>query len=385
MIAHFDIDSFFVSVELVKEPSLAGKSVIVGGSRERGIVTTCSYEARKFGVHSAMPMKQAISLCPHAIVLRGNYADYSHYSHWVTNIIAAQAPLFEKASIDEFYLDLEGMDKYHNAVQWTLALRELITAETGLPISFGIARNKMLAKMATNESKPNGYLVIPGGKEKDFLAPLDIGKIPGVGEQTEKVLKHHGIRIVGDLYKRSREDMQNQFGNWAADLWQRAQGTHVSSISRHLGAKSISTENTFETNITKVNYLLSEIVRMTEKIAFELRRSVKMSTCITIKIRYENFETVSRQVTVPPTCSDDEIIPVAKLLFERLYTKGRPVRLLGVRLSSLVENALQPELFTDPEKKRTLYKAIDNVKNRFGTDSISRAAGRLSSRDKDIL
>lgn len=376
MIAHFDIDSFFVSVELVKDPSLKGEAVIVGGSRERGIVTTCSYEARKFGVQSAMPMKQAIALCPHAIVLRGNYADYSHYSKWVTEIIHDRAPIYQKASIDEFYLDVSGLDEYFDTLQWTISLREEIMQKTGLPISFGIAKNKLLAKMATNESKPNGYLLVPEGKETDFLAPLDIGKIPGVGEQSEKILKYHGFKKIGDLYSRSREELEQLIGNWAGDLWQKMQAREYSVLSGGHEAKSISTENTFESNITDVSFLMTELVRMTEKIAFELRQSGKLSCCITVKIRYENFETTSRQVTVSATRADDEMIPVAKTLFHQLYKKGRPVRLLGVRLSSLVDDIVQADLFTDQQKKKTLYSAIDSVKNRFGKSSLSRAAGK---------
>jgi DNA polymerase IV len=376
IIAHFDLDSFFVSVEYLRDPSLKGKAVIVGGSRERGIVTTCSYEARKFGVHSAMPMKTAMRLCPHAIVVKGTYGEYGKYSKWVTQIIASRAPLFEKASIDEFYIDLSGMDKFFNPLQWTIDLRNLITNETGLPISFGIARNKMIAKMATNEAKPNGFLQVPDGKEKEFLSALELNKIPGIGEQTNQVLQYHGFKFIRDIHNTTPEKMEKILGKWGFDLWNRAQGTHHSTISPYHESKSISTENTFEENITDINRLMSEIVRMTERIAFELRKEEKVAGCITVKIRYPNFETTSRQTGIANTCADDEIIPVAKGLFHKLYKKGQPVRLLGVRLSDLTNDAVQTNLFQNLERKNTLYKAIDDVKNRFGTGSVTRAAGK---------
>jgi len=376
IIAHFDLDSFFVSVELLKDPSLAGKAIIVGGQNERGIVTTCSYEARKFGVHSAMPMKTAMRLCPHAVVISGTYSEYSRYSKWVTQVIAAKAPLFEKASIDEFYIDLDGMEKFFDPLKWTIGLRELIMNETGLPISFGIAKNKMLAKMATNEAKPNGFLQVPLGKEKEFLAPLEVNKIPGVGEQSNQILNYHGLKLISDIHNSTPENLEKLLGKWGYELWNKAQGDHTSTISPYREAKSISKENTFEENITDVDFLMSEIVRMAEKISFELRKEEKVAGCVTIKLRYPDFETTSRQTSIPYTCADDEIIPVAKDLFRKLYQKGKPVRLLGMRLSNLSNDAVQTNLFHNAESKNALYKAIDQVKNRFGTASIYRAAGK---------
>lgn len=376
IIAHFDLDSFFVSVEILKDPSLKGKPVIVGGQNERGIVTTCTYEARKFGVHSAMPMKTAMRLCPQAIVVSGTYSEYSRYSKWVTDIIASKAPLFEKASIDEFYVDLQGMDKFFDPLKWTTDLRKLITDETGLPISFGIAKNKMVAKMATNEAKPNGFLHVPLGKEKEFLAPLEVDKIPGVGEQSTKILKYHGIKYIRDIHEATPEKLEKLLGKWGYDLWHRAQGTHTSVIAQYRETKSISKENTFFENVTDIDILMSEIVRMTEIICFKLRQEAKSAACVTIKIRYPDFETTSQQTTIPYTSADDEIIPVAKALFNKLYRKGKPVRLLGVRLSDFSNQSLQANLFSDTERKKTLYKAVDDVKNRFGRTSVVRASGK---------
>lgn len=376
MIAHFDLDSFFVSVEILKDPSLKGKPVIVGGQNEKGIVTTCTYEARKFGVHSAMPMKTAMRLCPQAIVVSGNYPEYSRYSKWVTDLIASKAPLFEKASIDEFYLDLAGMDKFFDPLTWTIELRKLITQETGLPISFGIAKNKMVAKMATNEAKPNGFLQVPLGKEKEFLAPLEVNKIPGVGEQANKILNYHGIKFIRDIHETTPENLEKLLGKWGHELWHKSQGNHTSVISEYREAKSISKENTFFENVLDVEVLMAEIVRMVEKVCFELRKEEKAAGCVTIKLRYPDFETTSRQASIPYTSADDEIIPVAKALFHKLYKKGKPVRLLGVRLSNFSEDSVQANLFHDSEKKNSLYKSLDDVKNRFGRNSVNRASGR---------
>lgn len=373
IIAHLDLDTFFVSVELLNHPELIGKPVYVGGT-ERGVVMSCSYEARKFGIRSGMPSRQAKELCPQAIALGWSRGEYSRYSRWVTQIIAAKAPLFEKASVDEFYIDLTGMQKYFNPLQWTIDLRKQIMDETKLPISFGIASNKMIAKIATDEAKPNGYLQIPFGKEKEFLAPMNANKIPGVGEQTYEVLKAMGIITINDITQISKDELEQKLGKWGVDLWYKSQGIHHGEVTPYHEAKSISSENTFDENKTDRDFLHSELVRLTEKVAYELREDAKVAGCISVKIRYHNFETESRQTTVPYTCADDEIIPIVKQLFDKLYKKNEPVRLLGVRLSELTNDAVQTNLFTDVERKTDLYKAIDNVKNRFGKNLINRAS-----------
>ncbi len=229
-IAHFDLDAFFVSVECLNDPSLKGKPLIVGGHNERGVVAACSYEARKYGIHSAMPMKTAMRLCPHATVVGGTRGEYSKYSRWVTDIIAAKAPLFEKASIDEFYLDLTGMDKYFEPCSWTIALREEIIRETKLPISFGLAANKMVAKIATDEAKPNGYLHVPSGFEKEFLAPLKATKIPGVGEHLCQALREMGIDTIRDISETPIEILEKRLGKYGWDLWHKAHGIHHGEV-----------------------------------------------------------------------------------------------------------------------------------------------------------
>lgn len=373
IIAHFDLDTFFVSVELLNHPEHKGKPAFVGG-RDKGVVTSCSYEARKFGIRSGMPSRKAIQLCPHAIVLNWSRGEYSKYSRWVTQIIAGKAPLFEKASVDEFYIDLTGMQKFFDPLQWCIDLRHQIIDETKLPISFGLASNKMMAKIATDEAKPNGYLQVPFGKEKEFLAPLSVSKMPGVGEHTFEVLKAMGILTIKDISERTIEVLEERLGKWGHDLWNKSQGIHQGEVSQYHEAKSVSSENTFEENKTEHSFFMSELVRLTEKIAYELRQDGKVAGCISVKIRYPDFETVSRQTTVPYTCADDEIIPVVKELFNKLYKKGMPVRLIGVRLSELTNDAIQTNLFDDVERKTDLYKAIDNVKDRFGKSSVKRAS-----------
>jgi len=375
-IAHFDLDAFFVSVECLNDPSLKGKPLIVGGHNERGVVAACSYEARKFGIHSAMPMKTAMRLCPHATVVSGTRGEYSKYSRIVTEIIAAKAPLFEKASIDEFYLDLTGMDKYFDPFKWTIDLREEIITKTKLPISFALASNKLVAKIATDLAKPNGYIQVPAGKEKEFLAPLAVNKIPGVGEQMTAALNELCIETIGHLSEQSIEFLENRFGKWGGELWNKANGIHDSEVTPYYEAKSISTENTFDENIGDPEQLLIELVGMTERVGYELRQENKMAGCIAVKIRYSDFETTSRQTTIPYTFYDDELIPQARQLFHKLWRKGQPVRLLGVRISELTDDAIQTNLFSNVEKKSELYKAIDEVKNRFGTDSLTKATGK---------
>lgn len=375
MIAHFDLDAFFVSVECLNDPALRGKPLIVGGSRERGVVAACSYEARKFGIHSAMPMNKALQLCPQAIVVKGSRQEYSRFSRWVTQIIAEKAPLFEKASIDEFYIDLQGMERFHRPYEWTIALREQIMAETGLPISFGMGINKMVAKIATDEAKPNGYLIVPPGNEQAFLEPLRVNKIPGVGTHTHQTLLSIGVERIGDLLTVSPQLIEHVMGRQGLDLIEKARGIHHGRVQSYHEAKSVSTESTFEENTDDLDFLMRELVRMTEKLAFELREENKTAGVLSVKIRYPDFETTSRQATIPYTFYDDELIPVARELFHLLYRKGQKVRLMGVRLSELTSEAIQTNLFSNTEKKAGLYKAIDAVKSKYGKRSIRKAGG----------
>ncbi|MFZ1264787.1 MAG: DNA polymerase IV [Chitinophagaceae bacterium] len=371
-IAHFDLDSFFVSVEIINNPELKGKPVLVGGY-ERGVVAACSYEARKFGIHSAMPMKKALQLCPQAIVTNSSRSDYSKYSRWVTEIIASKVPLFEKASIDEFYIDLSGMDKFFGVSQYAKDLRSLITSETGLPISCGLASARFIAKMATNEAKPNGFLEIPHGKETAFLWPLGIEKINGVGKQTEQHLKSFGIYTIEDIAKTPKEHLEKIAGKWGEALWHKAHGIGSTDITTDWEQKSMSHENTFDADYTDIDFLHKELVRLTEKTAGSLRDDEKLTGCVTVKIRYSDFETTSKQETVDYTALDDVLIAKVKDLFNKSCQKGRPVRLLGVRFSQLIPFTMQMSLFENNAQKLNLYKAVDDIKDRFGSKLVAKA------------
>jgi DNA polymerase-4 len=371
-IAHFDLDAFFVSVECVLDPSLKGKPIIIGGSRERGVVSTCSYEARKYGVQSAMPMAKAIALCPHATVVKSTKGEYSKFSQWVTDIIAAKAPSFEKASIDEFYIDLTGMDRFFDPLQWTIQLRNEIIETTKLPISFGLASNKMVAKMATNAAKPNGYLQIPFGKEREFLAPLSVSAIPGVGEHTLKSLNALGILTIGELAAYPMPLLEQYFGKYGEVLSRKSKGEYIGSLHTTHESKSISTEHTFSENSNEKEFLHAELSRMTEKLGHQLREENNMTRCVAVKIRYPDFKTHTKQISIDPTHFDDELFKVVRELFFQLYDGKTKLRLIGVRFSELIEKTMQTDLFDNRIKKEKLYAAVDGVKKKFGRGSIER-------------
>ena len=371
-IAHFDLDSFFVSVEIKNNPSLKGKPVVVGGY-ERGVVAACSYEARKFGIHSAMPMKKALQLCPQLIVTNASRDQYSKFSRWVTDIIASKVPLFEKASIDEFYIDLTGMDKFFGVSKYTASLRSQIIEETGLPISCGLSSARFISKMATNEAKPNGFLEITHGKETAFLWPLGIEKINGVGSQTEQHLKSFGIYTIEDLAKTPIEVLKKIAGKWGESLWHKAHGRGSAEITTDWEQKSISHENTFDIDSADLDFINRELVRLTEKTAYALREDEKMAGCVTIKIRYSDFETTTRQETVDYSALDDVLIAKAKDLFKKTWQNGRLVRLIGVRFSQLIPISTQISLFENNVEKLNLYKAVDEIKDRYGKGVVKKA------------
>ena len=373
-IAHFDLDAFFVSVELLKKPELKGKPLIVGGDGKRGIVAACSYEARKFGIQSAMPAIQAKRLCPDAVFLKGSYQEYSKYSKLVTEIIAASVPNFEKASIDEFYIDMSGMDKFFGISQYTKELRTKIIKDTGLPISYGLSTSKIVSKMATNEAKPNGYLEIPAGKETAFLWPLTVDKIPGVGKQTVIQLQSLGINTIEQIAKTPIDQLEYSFGKWGRRMWEKAHGIDHSQIERRSEQKSLSHENTFHEDFQDIDFLHKELVRLCEESAFDLREEKKLTGCVTVKVRYHDFETVSRQEMIDYTALDDVLIAKVKSVFNKLYRKGNKVRLLGVRFSHLIPFNVQMNLFDQSEEKFQLYKTIDKIKTDFGRDMIAKGS-----------
>ncbi|EOR92901.1 DNA polymerase IV [Arcticibacter svalbardensis MN12-7] len=375
-IAHFDLDTFFVSVERLKNSSLVNKPVIVGGLSDRGVVAACSYETRAFGVHSAMPMKLALRLCPDAHVVRGDHDNYSHYSRMVTDIIRQEVPVLEKASIDEFYLDLTGMDKFFGCSKFTGELKHKIMKETGLPISYALASNKLISKVATNEAKPNGQIEIDYGQEKPYLAPLKIEKMPGIGDKTSKLLRQMGIDTIRTLSEIPLRLMESRFGKNGIDLSRKANGIDFSPVVPFSEQKSIGKEDTFENDTIDMQFLHSELVRMTENIAFQLRQQHKLCGCVTVKLRYSNFDTYTRQASISYTASDDVILQTAKELFKRLYDKRMLVRLIGVRLSDLVYGQHQIDLFTETEESVRLYQALDHIRTRFGEEAIFRGTAK---------
>jgi len=374
-IAHMDLDSFFVSVELLRNPKLVGKPVLIGGSSDRGVVAACSYEARKFGIHSAMPMRAALNLCREAIVLKGDYEAYSKASGLVTEIITDSVPLFEKASIDEFYIDLTGMDKFFGCNKFTGELKTKVNRESGLPVSYGLASNKLISKVATNEVKPNGQIEIPFGQEKGFLAPLSIMKIPGIGKKTGYQLLKMGVETVRTLSEIPAELLQNLLGKNGTELWRRANGIDESPVIPYQEQKSISTEQTFQTDTTDLNFLHAQLVRMTESIAFDLRQQNRLTGCVTVKLRYSDFETYTTQRSIPYTNADHTLLQIAKELFSKLYERRLLVRLLGIRFSNLIPGTYQINLFEDTQENIKLYQAIDSVKRQFGEGVLVRGSG----------
>jgi DNA polymerase IV len=384
-IAHMDLDAFFVSVEELQNPRLKGKPILIGGSSDRGVVAACSYEARKFGIHSAMPMKAALRLCSHAVVVKSDFESYSKYSRLVTEVIKDSVPVFEKSSIDEFYIDLTGMDRFFGCRQFTDELKKKVLKESGLPMSYGLASNKLVSKVATNEVKPNGQLEIPFGNEKSFLAPLSIMKIPGVGKETGYKLLKMGVETVKTLSEIPVTLMQNLLGKNGAELWRRAHGIDETPVVPFHEQKSISTERTFQQDTIDLNFLNGELVRMTERISFELRKQNKLTGCVTLKLRYSNFETYTRQLSIPYTNADHILLATAKELLTKVYERRMLVRLIGIRFTDLVPGNYQISLFDDTQELIKLYQAIDSVKNRFGEDFLIRASGTGEQKHEPIV
>ena len=371
-IAHIDLDTFFVSCERLLDNRLIGRPVLIGGTSDRGVVAACSYEARAFGVHSAMPMKLARQLCPEAIIIRGNSGTYSKYSTMVTDIIKEAVPLYEKTSVDEFYLDLSGMDRYFGCMKYATELRHRIIKETGLPISFGLSINKTVSKVATGEAKPNNQIKIDKGLEKPFLAPLSVRKIPMVGEKTSQTLFHLGVKKIGVIQEMPVEMMESVFGKNGIMIWKKANGIDHSPVVTYNERKSISTERTFSRDTIDVIKLKTLLVAMVENLAFQLRRGQKLTSCITVKLRYSDFQTYTLQARIPYTAADHTLIPKAKELFHRLYNRRLLVRLIGVRMSGLVHGNCQMDLFSDSEKTIRLYQAMDKLRDRYGDRAVIR-------------
>ncbi|AZQ59367.1 DNA polymerase IV [Maribacter sp. MJ134] len=373
-ILHLDLDTFFVSVERKLDSRLVGKPILVGGLSDRGVVAACSYETRGFGIHSGMPMKMAKELCPEAIRIKGNAGTYSTHSDVVTDIIKAYVPLFEKSSIDEFYADLTGMDRFFGSYKYASELRQRIINEAGLPISFGLSVNKVVSKVATGQAKPNNQLKIDYGLEKHFLAPLSIKKIPMVGDKTYQTLRNLGLRKVGTVQKMPVDVMQRVLGKNGGIIWKRANGIDHSPVVPFCERKSISNERTFDKDTIDVVKLRGLLIAMTENLAYQLRRGEKLTACIAVKIRYSDFNTYSKQMRIPYTSADHILIPKILELFKTLYNRRLLVRLIGIRFSHLVSGNYQINLFEDTEEALSLYQAMDHIRNKYGDKSVVRAS-----------
>ena len=374
-VVHFDLDTFFVSVERLLNSNLEGKPIIIGGTSDRGVVSSCSYETRLFGVSSGMPMKLARNLCPDAMLIRGDHEQYSKYSNLVSEIIAEKSPVFEKASIDEHYIDITGMDKFFGSLTWTKELRSTIIENTGLPISVGLSVNKTISKIATGEAKPNGELQVPEENVKPFLYPLSIRKIPMLGNKTFRLLRSMGISTIKTLSLIPPEMLEKVLGKNGIVLWKRANGIDSTPIEPYSERKSISTERTFEKDCIDIKYINDLLVTMVEKIGFQLRKKQKLTACVTVKIRYSNFDTHTMQKRIAYTSFDHVLIDIVKELFKKLYQRRMLIRLVGVRFSNLVHGVQQLNLFEDTPEMIKLHMAMDLLKRKYGSKIVRRAVG----------
>ncbi len=382
-VAHLDLDTFFVSVERLKNSKFIGKPLIVGGMSDRAVVSACSYETRKFGVHSAMPMKLALRLCPHAIVVRGDMDSYSYYSRVVTDVVRETVPVMEKASVDEFYVDLTGVDRFFGCSQFMIELKGKIQKESGLPISYALASNKLISKVATDDAKPDGRKEILHGLEKDYLAPLKIQRMPGIGDKTSMLLLQMGVKTIKILSEIPLPMMHNLLGKNGIDLSRKANGIDPSPIIPYSEQKSIGTEETFVQDTINMQFLNSELIRMTERLTFQLRKQERLTGCVTVKLRYANFDTVSKQMVISYTASDTVLLKKVKELFAKLYDRRMLVRLIGVRFSHLVQGSQQINLFEDTEEAVRLYQAMDAMRARYGDEAIKRAISLKEINTKD--
>ncbi|MBS7233922.1 DNA polymerase IV [Flavobacterium psychroterrae] len=373
-IVHMDLDTFFVSCERLTNSELRGKALIIGGG-DRGVVASCSYEARKFGVRSAMPIHMAMKLCPQAKIMKGDMELYSRLSHDVTQVIQEKAPIMEKASIDEFYLDITGMDKFHGSYKWTDELAKSVIKETGLPISFSLSVNKTVSKIATGEGKPKGNLEIPQGNVQAFLNPLSIQKIPMVGNVTFQLLSRIGVRKIQTLSEMPPEVLQQMIGKNGLDIWKKANGIDNTPVEPYTERKSISTEHTFSQDTIDIIMLKSILIGMVEKLAFQLRSEQWLTSTITVKIRYANFDTETKQCKIAYTSADHILTKNVMELFDKVYQRRMRLRLIGIRFSGLVRGTYQINLFEDTEEMLSLYAAMDKMKSRYGFDAVMRCAG----------
>ncbi len=375
-ILHLDQDTFFVSVERLRDSRLHHRPVIIGGMGDRGVVASCSYEARQFGVHSAMPMKMARQLCSDAIYIRGDMERYAKYSDLVTSIIADKAPLFEKASIDEHYVDITGMERFFGESRWAIDLRDTIIRETGLPISMGMSLNKTVSKIATGEAKPNGTLHVSPGSVTPFLDPLSIRKIPMIGSGTYREFRNMGIATIRTLRHIPPEVLERMMGKNGQEIWRRANGIDNAPVKSWREQKAISTETTFDNDTISISHINHVLTGLCEQLAFRLRKHQQLTGRVTVKIRYANFDTHTLQQSLPYTAFDHTLIPVCKELFRRLYTRRMRIRLVGIQFGRLIRGVQQLNMFEETPELARLYQAVDRMRIKHGPGILGRAAGQ---------
>jgi len=374
-ILHVDMDAFFVSVELLERPELRGKPVIVGGQpNQRGVVTAASYEARKFGVHSAMPLRTAGRLCPHAVYLESHHAKYSEWSDRVAAILARFSPIVEMVSIDEAYLDLSGTERLHGPpLAATDNLLRTITRSTGLPCSGGLATTRLVAKVASDQAKPRGLLWVAPGSEARFLAPLSVRKIPGIGEVTERALRALRIETVQQLAAQPLEKLEKVFGQWGTALYRKARGGDSYEFVIDAEPKSISHNHTFGEDTDDDAALSAMLSHLSQKACKRLREAGLATRTLTLTIRYTGFDTYTRSKTLTePTQLDADIFAVFQNLFREHRNRRRKIRLLGVSLSGLTHGAEQLDLLSAERRAKLekLTRATDNLRDRFGFGSV---------------
>jgi DNA polymerase-4 len=374
-ILHVDMDAFFVSVELLDRPDLRGKPVVVGGRPDqRGVVSAASYEARKFGIHSAMPLRTAGKLCPHAVFLDGHHAKYGEWSDRIATILARFSPIVEMVSVDEAYLDLAGTERMHGPpLAATDKLLRTITRETGLPCSGGLATTRLTAKVASDQAKPRGLVWVAPGKEAAFLAPLSVRKIPGIGEVTERALRAMGIETVAQLADISAEKLENIFGQWGTALYRKARGGDSYEFVLDAEPKSISHNHTFGEDTDDLQTLHTLLSHLSQKTCKRLREAGLAARTLTLTIRYAGFDTYTRSRTMPePVHLDGDIQRVFLELFEEHRNKKRKIRLLGTALSNLMHGGEQLNLLDAArrDKLEKLTRAADSLRDRFGFGKI---------------
>lgn len=373
-IAHCDLDCFFVSVERMKDPSLNGIPVAVGGVGRRGVITSASYEARKFGVRSAMPTGQALDLCPSLKVVRGSHGEYGKISKKLFRFLSDYSPVVQQASIDEMYMDFTGCEKlYNNDLPGLMrTLQALVKREFSLPCTIALSSSKVISKIATGCYKPEGCVFVEHGLEKEFLAPLDISVIPGVGAKTEAELRKFNFNTIRDLQRTTMDILENLLGEYGRYIYRTAMGYGSDRLDVEWKRKSISNENTFMKDISDKDELLRHLFDLTESVCYNTRRYGWKGKTVKLKLRYSDFTTITRNLSLKEPTSDDRIVfDAVKGIFLKAYTRKTPIRLLGVGLTQFSEAANESlSLFPGDEKRAQLLSAVDKLKKKFGGDAI---------------